>query len=65
MNIEERLSIKELINGLQKKEKEIIVLRYYKSKTQMQVAKILGITQVQVSRIEKKVLSSMRFRLAS
>ena len=44
-------------------EKEVILLRYYKGKTQMQVAKILGITQVQVSRIERKVLDNMKRKL--
>ena len=48
-----KIAIKNLISELGEKEKEIIMLRYYKQKTQMQVSKILGITQVQVSRIEK------------
>jgi RNA polymerase sporulation-specific sigma factor len=55
-----RLSIGELIGELQEREKEIIVLRYFKEKTQTEVAKILGITQVQVSRIEKRILQEMR-----
>ena len=39
--------------------------KYYKQKTQMQVSKILGITQVQVSRIERKVLEKMKRKLIS
>ena len=39
------------------------MLRYFKDKTQVQVAKMLGISQVQVSRIEKKVLNVMRDKL--
>ncbi|NRZ01283.1 RNA polymerase sigma factor (sigma-70 family) [Clostridium beijerinckii] len=39
------------------------MLRYFKDKTQVQVAKMLGISQVQVSRIEKKVLAEMRKKL--
>ena len=39
------------------------MLRYFKDKTQVQVAKMLGISQVQVSRIEKKVLAQMKKRL--
>jgi len=62
--ITNRLAIKKLINELNDKEKEIILLRYYKQKTQMQVSKILGITQVQVSRIERKVLDNMRRKLS-
>lgn len=58
-----RLDIKTAINGLNEREKEIILLRYYKEKTQSQVGKILGITQVQVSRIEKKVLEKMKRKM--
>ena len=61
--ITNKIAIKNLINELDKQEKEIIMLRYYKQKTQMQVSKILGITQVQVSRIERKVLDNMRRKL--
>ena len=63
--IVDKLSVNELIEELEKREKEIIILRYYKEKTQTEVAKILGITQVQVSRIEKKILSTMRSKLTA
>ena len=59
-----KIAIKEMINNLQDREKELILLRYYKNKTQMEVAKILGVSQVQVSRIEKKILNSMKLKLA-
>ena len=59
-----KLTIKEMITNLEQREKEIILLRYYKNKTQTEVAKILGISQVQVSRIEKKILNSMKLKLA-
>ncbi len=62
--ITNRVSIKSIIDNLEEREREIILLRYYKNKTQMEVAKILGISQVQVSRIEKRVLSSMKMKLA-
>ena len=45
---------------LEPRDKEIILLRFYKEKTQTQVAKILGITQVQVSRLEKRILNNMK-----
>lgn len=61
--ITNRITIKKLISELKDNEKEVILLRYYKEKTQMQVAKILGITQVQVSRIERKVLDNMKRKL--
>ena len=59
-NITNRITLQEMIKRLNKREKEVIMLRYYKEKTQSQVGKILGISQVQVSRIEKKVLQKMR-----
>ena len=62
--ITNRMTIKKLISEFKDKEKEVILLRYYKGKTQMQVSKILGITQVQVSRIERKVLDNMKRKLS-
>ncbi len=59
------LTIKQLINDLEVREKEIILLRYFKNQTQSEVAKVLGITQVQVSRIEKKILNNMKLKLIS
>lgn len=63
--ITNKLVIKDLIENLEKRDKEIIVLRFFKEKTQAQVAKILGITQVQVSRIERKILENMKIKLSS
>ena len=60
-----KLAVNELINGLEKRDREIILLRFFKEKTQAQVAKILGITQVQVSRIERKILNNMKMKLSS
>lgn len=62
--ITNKLAINQLIENLEERDKEIILLRFYKEKTQSQVAKILGITQVQVSRIERKILGNMRNKLA-
>ena len=61
--ITNKLTIGQLIKDLKEREKEIILLRYYKEKTQAQVAKILGISQVQVSRIERKVLENMKKKM--
>lgn len=60
-----KIAVNELIQNLETREKEIIMLRFYKEKTQSQVAKILGITQVQVSRIERKILNNMKMKLIS
>lgn len=62
--ISNKLTIKQLVESLEEREKQLILLRYYKNKTQMEVAKILGISQVQVSRIEKRILNSMKLKLA-
>lgn len=62
-NLTEKIALKEVLNSLDTKSRQIIVLRYFKDKTQIQVAKMLGISQVQVSRIEKKVLLEMRKQL--
>ncbi|MEY8000356.1 RNA polymerase sporulation sigma factor SigF [Clostridium sp. Mt-5] len=56
----DRIALKEALKNLDVKSRQIIMLRYFKDKTQVQVAKMLGINQVQVSRIEKKVLKTMR-----
>ena len=55
-----RLMLEQLIDGLSEMERELITLRYYEEKTQVQVAERLGISQVQVSRMEKKILLRMR-----
>ncbi len=56
----ERLSLKEALEHLDAKERQIILMRYFQDRTQSDVAKVIGISQVQVSRIEKKILSRMR-----
>lgn len=58
------LVVRQLIGGLSKKEQMLIKLRYYQDKTQTEVARVLGISQVQVSRMEKKILSGMREKIA-
>ena len=63
-NLIDKLVLKDVIEELNERDKKIILLRYYRGSTQMQVAKMLGISQVQVSRIEKKVLLKLRTKLA-
>ena len=58
------IDLKEAIKSLEERERQVIMLRYFKDMTQQQIAKILGISQVQVSRIEKKVLENMREKMA-
>ena len=63
--ITNKVAVQNLIEKLDDREKELILLRFYKDKTQSEVAKVLGISQVQVSRIEKRILSEMKAQLVS
>ena len=55
-----KLALKDEIKKLPPRERQIIALRYYREKTQSEVAKILGLSQVQISRIEKKLLCMLK-----
>ncbi|WP_246213134.1 sigma-70 family RNA polymerase sigma factor [Aminipila butyrica] len=59
-NLVDVICLKNIIGKLEEKERKIIVLRYFRDMTQQQIANLLGISQVQVSRIEKRVLENMR-----
>ncbi len=59
----DKITILELIEKLNSRDKELINLRYFKDKTQAQVANILGISQVHVSRIEKRILRDFKSKL--
>ena len=61
--IVDKITIEELVENLNMRDRKIIKLRFYGEKTQKQVAKILGISQVQVSRIEKRILKDMKEKL--
>ena len=61
----EELSLREAMNRLGEREKHIIDLRFYEGKTQMEVAREIGISQAQVSRLEKNALKTMRTYLRS
>lgn len=54
------IALKQAIERLPVKEKQILLLRYYKEKTQSEVARIMGVSQVQISRIEKKLLGVLK-----
>lgn len=59
----DKILISDLLEKLKIRDKEIIKLRYFKEKTQVQVAKLMGISQVQVSRIERRVLNQLKKEL--
>lgn len=54
------LMLRDCIANLPEREKKIIILRYFRDKTQSEVAKELGVSQVQVSRIESKILKKFK-----
>ncbi|MGN0658914.1 MAG: sigma-70 family RNA polymerase sigma factor [Emergencia sp.] len=57
------IMVRKEIAGLEKRERQVILMRYYRDMTQQEIAKILGISQVQVSRIEKRALEKMREKM--
>jgi len=59
-NILDIIALKQVISQLKPKERQVIMMRYFDDKTQTEVAKEIGVSQVQVSRIEKKVLNNIR-----
>lgn len=62
-DIIDKLALKQVMDTLKPREKQIIILRYFKEQTQVQIAKMLGISQVQVSRIERRILDDIRNRI--
>jgi RNA polymerase sporulation-specific sigma factor len=64
-DIIDKIAVRQILETLKPREKQIIILRYFKEKTQVQIAKMLGISQVQVSRIEKKILQDIKKKISS
>lgn len=59
-NIINRVMIEQMLKSLNSKERQVMILRYIKGKTQTEISKIIGVSQVQVSRIEKNTLIKMK-----
>jgi len=59
----DKIALRQVLDTLNPREKQIIFLRYFKEKTQTQIAKMLGISQVQVSRLEKKILTDLKSKI--
>lgn len=58
-----KIMLAELIDDLEEREKKIIILRYFRDRTQSEIAEQLGVSQVQVSRLETKILEKLRKKL--
>ena len=61
----EQIALSEAISHLSEREKRILALRFYKGKTQMEVAKAIGISQAQVSRLEKNAINRIKKEITS
>ena len=59
-----KILLKDCIESLPEREKKVIILRYYRDKTQSEIAQMLGVSQVQISRIESKVINQLKQALA-
>lgn len=59
----DKITLKDCILKLPQREKTLIILRYYKDKTQSEIARYLGVSQVQVSRLESKIISKLKKEL--
>lgn len=61
----DKIILKDYIMSLPDREKQIIIMRYYRDKTQSEIANIMGVSQVQISRIEAKVISKLKAMMLS
>ncbi len=57
-----KIHLSNVISGLNERERKIIILRYFRDKTQSEIAESLGVSQVQVSRLENKIIEKMRLK---
>ena len=59
----DRLALRQCLEQLEERERQIILLRYYKNYTQARIAQLMGISQVQISRIESRTLEKLRKKM--
>ncbi len=60
--IVDKIHLRNIISALNDRERKIVILRYFRDKTQGEVAKSLGVSQVQISRLESKILDKLRLK---
>lgn len=56
----DKILLKELLGQLEARERQLIVLRYFQDKTQSEIARLMGVSQVQISRLENRIISKLR-----
>lgn len=61
--IVEKVALRGAVNALPERERQVILLRYFRNLTQEKAARVLGVSQVQVSRIERRAMESLRRKL--
>ena len=61
-NLVSKIELKSIIEDLDERERKLIILRYFRDKTQSEIAQSLGVSQVQVSRLENKIIDKMRLK---
>lgn len=57
-----KIQLSKILDELNERERKIIILRFYRDKTQSEIAETLGVSQVQVSRLENKIIEKMRLK---
>ena len=57
------ITLKNLLKSLDERERKIIMLRFFRDKTQSEIAQLLNISQVQVSRLENKILEKLKQKI--
>ena len=62
-HVVERVALRAAIDSLPERERQVILLRFYKNLTQDKAAKVLGVSQVQVSRIERRAMEHLRSKM--
>ena len=58
----DKIHLSNIIDGLSERERKIIVLRYFRDRTQSEIAESLGVSQVQVSRLENRIIDKIRLK---
>ena len=61
-NVLNKIHLANIIDGLEEREKKIIILRYFRDRTQSEIAENLGVSQVQISRLENKIIDKIRLK---
>ncbi len=56
----DKILLKELLGQLEARERQLIVLRFFQDKTQSEIARLMGVSQVQISRLENRIISKLR-----